>query len=43
VRARWLYCRVAGMVKVAPERRIEYFVTALLEPLRALDGMDRLF
>jgi Ser/Thr protein kinase RdoA (MazF antagonist) len=36
VRARWLYCRVAGMVKVAPERRIEYFVGGLLQPLRAL-------
>jgi len=36
VRARWLYCRVAGMVKVTPERRIGYFVTGLLEPLRAM-------
>jgi len=43
VRARWLYCRVAGMVKVTPERRIEYFTAGLLEPLRALDGMERLF
>jgi len=43
VRARWLYCRVAGMVKVMPERRIEYFATGLLEPLRILDAIDRLF
>lgn len=43
VRARWLYCRVAGMVKVAPERRIEYFVAGLLEPLRTMDGINRLF
>ena len=43
VRARWLYCRVAGMTKVTPERRIGYFVTGLLEPLRALDGTELLF
>jgi len=38
-----LYCRVAGMVKVAPERRIEYFCSGLLEPLRALGAMQALF
>jgi homoserine kinase type II len=43
VRARWLYCRVAGMVKVVPERRVEYFLAGLLEPLRILDGTGRLF
>jgi homoserine kinase type II len=43
VRARWLYCRVAGIVKVAPERRIEYFRAGLLEPLRVLDSMQALF
>lgn len=43
VRARWLYCRVAGMAKVTPGRRIEYFTTGLLEPLRALDGVESLF
>ena len=43
VRARWLYCRVAGMVKVTPAQRAEYFVTGLLQPLRALDRMERLF
>jgi homoserine kinase type II len=43
VRARWLYCRVAGMVKVLRERRIEYFLAGLLQPLRMLDGMERLF
>jgi len=43
IRARWLYCRVAGMAKVAPERRIEYFVSGLLSPLRALDTMNALF
>jgi len=43
VRARWLYCRVAGMVKVAPAQRVEYFIGRLLAPLRALDRMDALF
>jgi Ser/Thr protein kinase RdoA (MazF antagonist) len=36
VKARWLFCRVAGMSKVAPERRISYFLDGLLEPLRAI-------
>jgi len=43
VRARWLYCRVAGMMKVIPGRRIEYFIQGLLQPLRDLDTSDRLF
>jgi homoserine kinase type II len=43
IRARWLCCRVAGMAKVAPERRIEYLVCGLLSPLRALDTMNALF
>jgi len=34
VRARWLYCRVQGMAKVAPEQRADYFCDGLLEPLR---------
>jgi homoserine kinase type II len=42
VRARWLYCRAAGMAKVAPERRVEYFTAGLLEPLRALDRLGSL-
>lgn len=43
VRARWLYCRVAGMRKVSEERRVDYCVDGLLEPLRALDSLERLF
>jgi len=43
IRARWLYCRVAGMAKVDPAQRVEYFAAGLLEPLRMLDRMERLF
>jgi len=43
VRARWIYCRVAGMLKVPEERRIDYCVDGLLEPLRALDDRERLY
>ncbi|MCC6442844.1 MAG: phosphotransferase [Armatimonadetes bacterium] len=42
VRARWLYCRVSGMAKVAPEHRLDYFTSGLLKPLKALDEMERL-
>jgi homoserine kinase type II len=43
IRARWLYCRVAGQLKLPPERRLEYVLDGLLEPLRALDTLKRLF
>ena len=43
VRARWLYSRVAGMAKVGPERRVEYFTAGLLEPLRRLDRLQQLW
>jgi homoserine kinase type II len=42
VRALWLSCRVEGMAKVDPDRRIDYLLDGLLAPLRCLDAMDRL-
>lgn len=39
VRARWLFCRVGGRVKLPPERQAEYVADGLLEPLRALDEL----
>lgn len=39
VRARWLYCRVAGRLKLPEEQRLDYVVDGLLEPLRALDNL----
>jgi len=39
VRARWIYCRVAGRLKLEMERQIDYVADGLLEPLRAMDGM----
>jgi homoserine kinase type II len=41
VRARWLYSRVAGRLKLPEEQRPDYFVDGLLEPLRALDAEER--
>lgn len=38
VRARWIYCRVAGRLKLPEERRLDYFVDGLLAPLLALDA-----
>jgi Ser/Thr protein kinase RdoA (MazF antagonist) len=43
VRARWLYCRIGGMVKLPEERRLEFLLDGLLEPLRALDEQENLF
>ena len=44
VRARWLYCRVAGRLKLPEGRRTDYVADGLLEPLRALDAEEeRLF
>lgn len=43
IRTRWLHCRVNGRNKVAPERRIDYFVTDLLSPLRALDTLNTIY
>lgn len=43
VRARWLYCRVGGMVKLPEERRLDFLLDGLLEPLRALDELETLF
>jgi homoserine kinase type II len=43
VRARWLYCRVGGMVKLPEERRLDYLLEGLLEPLRAMDDLGPLF
>ena len=41
VRARWIYCRIAGRLKLPEERQAGYVVEGLLEPLRALDALDR--
>lgn len=43
VRARWLYCRIGGMVKLPEERRLDFLLDGLLEPLRALDDLEPLF
>jgi Ser/Thr protein kinase RdoA (MazF antagonist) len=43
VRARWLYCRVGGMVKLPEERRLDYLIAGLLAPLRAMDDLGPLF
>lgn len=43
VRALWLSCRVEGMEKVRHDRRPAYLLEGLLEPLRLLDRMDRLY
>jgi homoserine kinase type II len=40
VRARWLYCRIGGMVKLPQERRLDFLLEGLLPPLRALDDID---
>jgi hypothetical protein len=40
VRARWLYCRVGGMVKLPEERRLDYLIEGLLAPLRAMDDLS---
>lgn len=39
--ARWLFCRVAGRLKLPEERRIDYVVDGLLTPLRALDALPK--
>ena len=39
IRARWLYCRVEGRLKLPEEGRSHYVTDGLLEPLRALDDM----
>lgn len=41
MRARWLYCRTIGRSKVPEDERIAYFTFGLLEPLRALDELER--
>ncbi len=38
--ARWLFCRVAGRLKLPEERRIEYVVNGLLTPLHALSALQ---
>jgi Ser/Thr protein kinase RdoA (MazF antagonist) len=37
LRARWLYCRIGGMVKLPEGCRVDFVVDGLLAPLRALD------
>jgi homoserine kinase type II len=41
VRARWIYCRIAGRLKLPVERQLDYMIDGLLEPLRALDDLER--
>jgi Ser/Thr protein kinase RdoA (MazF antagonist) len=41
IRARWLYCRVAGRLKLPEVRRLDYVTDGLLEPLRALDDLGQ--
>lgn len=40
VRARWIYCRVAGRLKLPEERQMDYVVEGLLDPLRAMDALE---
>lgn len=40
VRARWLYCRIGGRVKLPEERRLDFLLEGLIPPLRALDEID---
>ncbi|MFQ6099123.1 MAG: phosphotransferase, partial [Armatimonadota bacterium] len=37
MRARWLYCRAAGMAKVEPPRRVAFLLNEIEGPLRWLD------
>lgn len=43
VRARWLYCRVGGMVKLPEEQRLDFLLNGLLAPLRGLDQLEALY
>lgn len=42
IRARWIYCRIAGRMKLPSERRTGYVVEGLLEPLRMLGELEQL-
>jgi len=37
MRARWMYSRVSGLRKVAPERKLEFFLMGIETPLQWLD------
>ena len=37
LRARWLYCRVQGMAKIAPEKRLRFLLNGIRESLEWLD------
>lgn len=43
LRARWLYCRIAGMEKLPEVQRLHFLLNGLLEPLRALSILESLF
>jgi homoserine kinase type II len=41
IRARWLTCRMAGRLKLPENNRVDFVTHGLVEPLRALDALER--